>query len=249
MKKIHCKNKIPVIEYEKSNIYIIENILDISFCDILKNVIDTIPLTKLDIIPGNNIECNINYISDIIKTNDELYYEFSTDSKIYDNLLEKIKLKKSIYNNKLNGVTKKNIIEYRDKLDDVMVQIKELMKPINHKIVFDSNFGYILRKIHGGTRLHVDGVDSGKKSDTNINFIDNNKRYTGKMVRNASIIFTINDDYEGGEFCFPYYDIKLKLKKGSVIIFPPYWTHDHEVLSVENNTYRYTVSTWTSEKI
>jgi hypothetical protein len=45
------------------------------------------------------------------------------------------------------------------------------------------------------------------------------------------------------------YNISLKMKKGSVIIFPPYWTHLHEVSNLENNTYRYTINTWTLENI
>ena len=44
-------------------------------------------------------------------------------------------------------------------------------------------------------------------------------------------------------------DIKVKLKKGSVIIFPPFWTHPHETEDLLNNTYRYTINTWSCQKI
>ena len=67
------------------------------------------------------------------------------------------------------------------------------------------------------------------------------------MVRNASMIFALNDDYDGGEFHFPCQDIHIRMKKGSVIIFPPYWTHPHEVSCIRNGTYRYTINTWALE--
>ena len=46
-----------VIEYEKSCIYIIEDILETSFCDEVKNIIDILPLEKKVNCKGNNVEC------------------------------------------------------------------------------------------------------------------------------------------------------------------------------------------------
>jgi len=62
-----------------------------------------------------------------------------------------------------------------------------------------------------------------------------------------SIIIALNDDYEGGEFYFPIQDFRIKLKKGQIIVFPPYWTHYHMVDSPINETYRYTLNTWLYE--
>ena len=62
-----------------------------------------------------------------------------------------------------------------------------------------------------------------------------------------SIIIALNDDYEGGEFYFPTQDFKIKLKKGQIIAFPPYWTHPHMVDSPTDGTYRYTINTWLYE--
>lgn len=87
------------------------------------------------------------------------------------------------------------------------------------------------RKVYGETRQHCDCLINVHNS--NITAINNNDVLSDyKMVRNASIIFTLNDDYEGGEFYFPIQGLKIKMKKGSVVIFPPYWTHPHEVSSV-----------------
>jgi glutaredoxin-related protein len=95
-----------------------------------------------------------------------------------------------------------------------------------------SDNGYTLRQIHGGTVLHIDGIIDNPKSNITI------------KPRLLSIIINLNDDYEGGEFNFPKQDVKIKLKKGEAICFPPYWTHPHEVSSVSFGEYRYTINTW-----
>ena len=236
-----------IIEYEKSNIYIIEDILEQSFCNELREIIDRVPLQKLVQCIGNNVECNISRMYKLIDINDELYYEFSTDTHKYNELLQNIENKKSIYTNKLNGLMVNTIKEYQSKINDIMINIKTIMKEVNPLITFDYNSGYILRKIYGSTRLHIDNIS--ELYDSNINFIKNNKKGDYRMVRSASIIFGLNDDYDGGMYNFPYYDVTLKLKKGSVIIFPPYWTHEHQVFAVENNTFRYTLSTWSCMNI
>lgn len=107
-----------------------------------------------------------------------------------------------------------------------------------YNIICSGDSGYCLRKIYGPTRLHKDGI--------NINPIDN--RYLPiRKIRNMSIIICLNDDYEEGEFYFPSQDYKIKLKKGQIIAFPPYWTHPHMVSEPTNNTYRYTINTWLYE--
>jgi len=243
---IHNINDINIIEYEKSHVYIIEDILENSFCDKLRELIDTLPLNKIGFCKGNNVECNITHIDELLKTNDELYYKFSTDSHKYKEILDKINLKKPFYTNKLNGITNNMINQYNSDINDIMLKIKNIMRNINNRVMFDHNSGYILRKIYGETRLHIDALS---QVYDNVNFIKENKNGDYKMIRNSSMVFTLNDDYEGGMFNFPYYDITVKLKKGSVIIFPPFWTHEHQVYKVENNTYRYTLSTWTCAKI
>jgi hypothetical protein len=94
--------------------------------------------------------------------------------------------------------------------------------------------GYTLRKIYGGTKRHIDAVHS---------------RTTGltKFIRALSLIAVLNDDYDGGIFNFPTQNLKIKVKKGEVIMFPPYWTHPHSVTSVGEGQARYTINTWIME--
>jgi hypothetical protein len=232
-----------IIEYEKTNIYIIENILDSSFCENMIELINTVNLRKNFYGPGNNVQCYVKNIDELLKLNEESYYEFSTQLDEYEQFMNK----EIVSTNKLNGLTRKDIEFYLEKINKVMENIGEVMKEINDKIVFETNTGYCLRKIYGKTRNHIDGISEVYNSG--ITFIKNNKMGDYKMVRNASIIFTLNDNYQGGEFKFTYHDIKVKLKKGSVIIFPPFWTHPHETEELLNNTYRYTINTWSCQKI
>jgi hypothetical protein len=124
--------------------------------------------------------------------------------------------------------------------DNIYKIINYLINYLNKecKIICSGDSGYCLRKIHGPTRLHKDGI--------NVELIDN-KYIPIKKIRNMSVIIALNDDYEGGEFYFPIQDFKIKLKKGQIIVFPPYWTHPHMVDEPTNGTYRYTINTWLFE--
>jgi hypothetical protein len=108
----------------------------------------------------------------------------------------------------------------------------------NYNVNSKGDSGYCLRKIYGPTRQHVDGVFKDINGDEPISI---------HKIRNLSIIIALNDDYEGGQFYFPSQDRVIKLKKGQLIAFPPYWTHPHTVFAPLNGTYRYTINTWLYE--
>ena len=131
--------------------------------------------------------------------------------------------------------------EIRTKFDnDIYKIINYIINYLNNEygIICSGDSGYCLRKIHGPTRLHKDGIS--------VELIEN--RYIPiKKIRNMSIIIELNDDYDGGECYFPVQDFKIKLKKGQIIAFPPYWTHPHMVSGPLNGTYRYTINTWLYE--
>jgi hypothetical protein len=98
--------------------------------------------------------------------------------------------------------------------------------------------GIEIRKVYGETRLHSDGTcpDTAMHPTRNHNI---------KLIRSLTIVGCLNDNFEGGEYYFPNQDVKVKLKPGSFILFPPYWTHPHSVSKILNtNEYRYIVSTW-----
>ena len=61
--------------------------------------------------------------------------------------------------------------------------------------------------------------------------------------RSISCSFQLNDDFEGGEFCLFDKDIKMRPKKGSVVVFPSNFMYPHEILPVTKNA-RYSIITW-----
>lgn len=113
-----------------------------------------------------------------------------------------------------------------------MYILRTNLNPIN------GDSGYDYRKIHGATRIHTDSIFPGILTE---------KIVPVSQLRKLSLIIALNGDYEGGEFYFPDQDVKIKLKKGQAITFPPYWTHEHGTGELLNNTFRYTISTWLLE--
>jgi hypothetical protein len=105
----------------------------------------------------------------------------------------------------------------------------------NYEVISKGDSGYCLRKIFGSTKYHIDNL---------FNNNNNNEPISVYEIRNVSIIIALNGDYEGGQFYFPSQDRIIKLKKGQLLAFPPYWTHPHTVLAPLNGTYRYTINTW-----
>lgn len=94
------------------------------------------------------------------------------------------------------------------------------------------NNKFTIRKIYGPTRKHCDGI------------YGNAKEKGQGFERHSSCIVCLNDDYTGGEFIFEKQNFKYKMTKNDIIVFPPYYTHPHRTLQLENRTYRYTINTW-----
>lgn len=244
-----------IIEYKTTNIYIIENIFEISFCQEMMKLIDDLPLKKTAYTKGNNVECFALELCDLLHTsssiNDELYYPFSINKTTYETLLHNISLSSShtnLYRTRINKYTTSQIRTYNNRINEKMQIVEKIMKQINEKIAFNYNCGYTLRKHYGATRKHCDGLSNLIKY-SHINPIHTNiTRFEyGHMARNTTCIFSLNDDFEGGKFSFPDNNILFSLKPGSILIFPPFWTHPHEVSTVTKP--RYTICTWTCEPI
>lgn len=232
------------------NIFIIHSILDDAFCDKCIELIDKLPLEKQIYSDSNNVKCFTNKLNDLLHVDDSLFYEFSANDDIYNRLLQKSS-QNNLYNNLLNGY---HTTDIKDILKPLIYEksliIKNIVQSFNGSIGFDFNSGFIIRKIFGKTRLHTDGLHYDKSFNLTYNQMFPENRFINMntlIVRSASAVFTLNDNYNGGEFKFPGYDISIKLKKGSVIIFPPYWTHKHETNDILDDTYRYTINTWYGE--
>ena len=138
----------------------------------------------------------------------------------------------------LKDMISQNIPQSKELDDFIFKSVGELLVKLSERnpaFKGTQDSGYTLRKIYGGTALHTDGVHSKISGFKNL-------------VRCLSIIIVLNDDYDGGVFCFPNQGLKFRVQKGQAILFPPYWTHPHSVTSVGDGQARYTVNTWILEK-
>jgi hypothetical protein len=97
-----------------------------------------------------------------------------------------------------------------------------------HKLPLKSFYTVEFKRIYGPTRLHMDYTYHESPPD----------------LRCLSAIVALNSNYEGGELIFPVQNRTIKLKKGQLIAFPPYWTHPHYTNDLKNNTFRYTATIW-----
>jgi hypothetical protein len=173
-----------------------------------------------------NEKCN--EIATFIKENKTLHKYIEVDKK-YGNNVEC-----TFININDNKISNKYILELDEVIKNKVFDIIKLV--ISKNDLFKNNVcdnGYTLRQIHGGTVIHTDGILQNYKGCT--------------RPRLLTIIINLNEDYDGGEFHFPKQDVKVKLKMGDAICFPPYWTHPHEVSPVLSGQYRYTINTWILE--
>lgn len=102
-----------------------------------------------------------------------------------------------------------------------------------------SDTGYCLRRIWGETRLHSDGVMGYGRPEGD--------QVPVSSIRSMSMIVSLNSDYDEGLIRFPEQDVELRLERGSALLFPPYWTHPHQVSAPVNGS-RYTINTWICER-
>jgi hypothetical protein len=65
--------------------------------------------------------------------------------------------------------------------------------------------------------------------------------------RSISVLIYLNDDYEGGEIEFVNFDIKIKPKAGTLIMFPSNYPYRHIAHPVISGT-KYAVSTFLHER-
>ena len=241
-------NGYKISHYGNNTIFVIENILKNEICDELIELIDKIPKElQLCNNDNKNVECYFSYLNDCIDNDDSLFYKFNTDCVTHKVQLDNANKNIISYFNKNNGIAKDDIIKYILLFDNISKILENIFININPRISFKFNSGLILRQIFGATRQHIDDIFYDKSF--NKVFIQQNREsreinMNAMIIRNASAIFSLNDNYDGGVFNFPDMNFELKLKKGSVLIFPPYWTHKHETTELLNNTHRYTVTTW-----
>ncbi len=66
-----------------------------------------------------------------------------------------------------------------------------------------------------------------------------------ELTRRISMVYYINDNYEGGEIVFPRFNVSYKPTANELILFPSFYMYNHSVLPVTKGT-RYSVVSWIS---
>lgn len=94
-----------------------------------------------------------------------------------------------------------------------------------------------MRCIDGPTRMHADGMVMTGECES------------FPHVRGLSYVVGLNNDFEGGELVFPSKHIIHKVTKGQAVIFPPMWSHPHFTNPNMDNTFRYTLTTWSHSNL
>jgi predicted 2-oxoglutarate/Fe(II)-dependent dioxygenase YbiX len=72
------------------------------------------------------------------------------------------------------------------------------------------------------------------------------KEHTDHFLQQPRIVscsFTLNDNFDGGEFAFFERQLSYKLPKGSALMFPSNFLYPHEIMPVVKGT-RYSIITW-----
>jgi hypothetical protein len=67
------------------------------------------------------------------------------------------------------------------------------------------------------------------------------------VKRAVSVLIYLNDDYEGGEIEFINFDLKIKPKAGTLILFPSNYPYKHIAHPVTSGT-KYVLVTWLHER-
>jgi len=240
-------------EYLQKYIFVFENVISKEFCSEMITFLDNYPLRHSEIKRGNYVKCDEYFISNKNRPeNNTIHYSFSSD----------ITSKQS---NKNYGITNSVIDNYVDKLNEYMKIILGLLpknaRVLTHKVKYSA--GYRIRKSRWFTNSHFDGMVRCIKKN-NIYPLDKEEDMSiitdeDEFLRIASVIITLNDDYDGGDFNFPDLNVKIHAPRGSILLFPPYWTHIHNVSQIqpdktrsdsENSIkHRYTIQLWLLDKI
>jgi hypothetical protein len=65
----------------------------------------------------------------------------------------------------------------------------------------------------------------------------------GGNFRRVSTVYYLNDNYSGGELCFPQFGIELKPEEGDMVVFPSSYVYSHSVKPVTAGN-RYSIASW-----
>jgi len=123
--------------------------------------------------------------------------------------------------------TAKQIYDSCDKVVGSAISEYRKIFKINEEIKTAESYGLLRYRPNEKYNLHYDGGT--------------------ETSRAVSVLIYLNDDYEGGELEFPNFDIKIKPKAGTLVLFPSNYAYAHIAHPVKNGT-KYVIATWLKDR-
>jgi hypothetical protein len=96
-------------------------------------------------------------------------------------------------------------------------------------------------------KLILGGMSTLQRMQEGVELKSHVDQDTDPSVRYATILY-LNDDYSDGELFFKNFDIKLKPKPGSLLVFPGDQQHEHGVKHVGSGPIRQVIVGFITEK-
>lgn len=198
----------------------------------MKNLLSHV-LIAPEVIPKDGVEYIMNYVKD--KEGQELSV-FDPDLSNKTGNTE-FSVDKNVRNTR--------IIDMQDILPEIIDLYKNIVyniiNPFYEFEINDSEIPQLLYYPEGGHyKPHYDGVSTWKTP-------------TGEIIwrkstdRDLSTVLFLNDDFEGGEFTFPDFRIKVKPEPGLLVCFPSNQLYKHGVEPVKSGN-RYSIVNWMTVK-
>jgi len=119
--------------------------------------------------------------------------------------------------------------------------VKNIINPFYQVEVNSSEIPQVLSYgIGGHYRPHIDGRSLWIAPN-------GDKIWRRSTCRDLSIIFYINDEFEGGELIFPNLHIQIRPKPGMMVCFPSDQNYLHGVTPIKSGV-RYSIVSWATVK-
>ena len=144
----------------------------------------------------------------------------------------------------------------RDDVDNLVAEGKfEITQNWEDKNLVIRNFPIYLSVYHrlndvvvkASPELELSGLATLQRMQPKVELKAHTDQDTDPSIRYATILY-INDDYADGEIFFKNFDLKLKPKKGSLLLFPGTKEYHHGVKPVGDGPIRYVLVGFIKEK-
>ena len=115
--------------------------------------------------------------------------------------------------------------------------VKNIINPFYDITIRDSEIPQVLKyQVGGHYNPHVDGQSLWKSPEGDI-------FWRKSTDRDLSTVIFLNDDFEGGDFVFPDYRLRIRPEPGLLVCFPSTHHYLHGVEPVTRGT-RYSMVNW-----